>query len=248
MKIKPLGKTIILFLAVYVLLLVLFSQFGSLYFRLFQGIFHWEIDFFYPQFKVASLQMEDLHGQQYISLNVKLTENILLKDGRLLHTVGRPYTAKTISINLYLHAIIIFSILAAWPGLALMDRFKVLLLLLPFLLILEMVDIPLLLATRCQEIVRANLYQDPLAEKSLGSYWVAFLHTGGRAALSILALGLALGCFYFGRFWRDRMTEAAAAASTVTAKQKLAQVGRNAPCPCGSGKKYKNCCAAKKAG
>jgi hypothetical protein len=111
--------------------------------------------------------------------------------------------------------------------------------------ILEMVDIPLLLATRCQEVLRANLYQDPWAEKGLGSYWVAFLHTGGRAALSILAIGLALGCFYLGRFWRDRTTETAAAVSTVKAKPKPAQVGRNAPCPCGSGKKYKNCCGAK---
>ncbi len=25
----------------------------------------------------------------------------------------------------------------------------------------------------------------------------------------------------------------------------MAAVGRNAPCPCGSGKKYKNCCAHK---
>jgi hypothetical protein len=243
MNIKPLGKTIIIFLAAYVLLLVLFSQFGSLYFKLFQGLFHWEIDFLYPQFKVVTLQMEELHGQQMIALNVKLTENVI-KDGKLLHTVGRPYTAKTISINQYLHPIIIFSILAAWPGIALIDRFKVLLLLVPFLVILEMVDIPILLATRCQEVLRANLYQDPWAEKSLGSYWVAFLHTGGRAALSILAIGLALGCFYLGRFWRDRTPETTPA-PTVKAKPKATQVGRNAPCPCGSGKKYKNCCGAK---
>lgn len=26
----------------------------------------------------------------------------------------------------------------------------------------------------------------------------------------------------------------------------MAAVGRNEPCPCGSGKKYKNCCALKK--
>lgn len=28
----------------------------------------------------------------------------------------------------------------------------------------------------------------------------------------------------------------------------MARVGRNEPCPCGSGKKYKHCCEAKKAG
>jgi hypothetical protein len=246
MKTKPLGKAIVIFLTAYVILLVLFSQFGAYYFKLFQGIFHWEIDFLYPQFKVASLEMEDQYGQQYISLNVKLTENVITNDGRLLHTVGRPYVAKTISINQYLHPIVIFSILAAWPGLLLTDRFKVLLFVLPFLVIVEMLDIPILLATRCQEVMRANLYRDPMAEKSLGSYWVAFLHTGGRAALSILAIGLALGCFYFLKFWQDRTVEAAATAMPAAkVKPKAAPVGRNAPCPCGSGKKFKNCCGAK---
>ena len=28
----------------------------------------------------------------------------------------------------------------------------------------------------------------------------------------------------------------------VTIKREAAKVGRNDPCPCGSGKKYKNCC------
>jgi SEC-C motif-containing protein len=30
----------------------------------------------------------------------------------------------------------------------------------------------------------------------------------------------------------------------VLEKQTGAQIGRNEPCPCGSGKKYKNCCGA----
>jgi preprotein translocase subunit SecA len=30
----------------------------------------------------------------------------------------------------------------------------------------------------------------------------------------------------------------------ATVKRKQAKVGRNAPCPCGSGKKYKRCCGA----
>ena len=30
-----------------------------------------------------------------------------------------------------------------------------------------------------------------------------------------------------------------------TYKRKGKKIGRNEPCPCGSGKKYKNCCALK---
>ena len=55
MKINPLGRALLVFLASYLLLLVLFSQFGSLYFKLFQGIFRWEINTFFLPFKVTSL-------------------------------------------------------------------------------------------------------------------------------------------------------------------------------------------------
>lgn len=33
--------------------------------------------------------------------------------------------------------------------------------------------------------------------------------------------------------------------SVVTAPRQILKVGRNDPCPCGSGKKYKNCCIEK---
>jgi hypothetical protein len=236
-------RTIPVFFVSYVILLLLFSQFGQYYFKPFEGIFRWEIDFFFPQFKVSSLQMEEYEGQQMVSLTVRLTENIIKHDGTVLHSMGRPYTSKTIAVNEYLHPIIIFAILAAWPAITLRDRFKVLLLVLPFLLVVEMLDIPIVLATRSDETMRANLLNDPLAGTGLASYWVAFMHTGGRAALSILAIGLAFGCLYLGQFWQKKTP-----ASTTPAKTdppRVAKVGRNDPCPCGSGRKYKNCCGLK---
>jgi hypothetical protein len=242
MKINPLGKAVSVFLVSYIILLLFFSQFGPHYFKLFEGLFGSEIDLLYPQFKVTSIQMEDYQGSQMVSLTVKLKENMFLADGTVLHSAGRPYTSKTISINEYLHPILIFAILAAWPGIVLRDRFKVLLLMLPFLLIVEMLDIPILLATRCDEVMRANLLQDPMAGKTLGSYWAAFLHTGGRAALSIMAAALGFGCFYLGRSWSRRAT---VAATPGKPEAPPAKVGRNDPCPCGSGRKYKNCCGAK---
>lgn len=33
--------------------------------------------------------------------------------------------------------------------------------------------------------------------------------------------------------------------SVVTAPRRTIKVGRNEPCPCGSGKKYKDCCLSK---
>jgi len=242
MKINPLGKALLVFLASYLLLLVLFSQFGFIYFKLFQGIFRWEINAFFHPFKVSSLTTETHGGQAMITLVAKLTEDLKRSDGLRLHTIGRPLTARTIAINQYLHPIIIFSILLAWPALVWRDRIMLWLLVLPFLIILEMVDIPIVLATRCVEAMQASLLNDPSAGKSLGSYWVAFLHTGGRAALSVMAAGLALGCFYLIRSRRGLHT---VAGQDPKSELQPAKTGRNAPCPCGSGKKYKNCCGAK---
>jgi len=39
-------------------------------------------------------------------------------------------------------------------------------------------------------------------------------------------------------------SEGGAGAAVTTVKRTAAKVGRNAPCPCGSGKKYKKCCGA----
>ena len=38
--------------------------------------------------------------------------------------------------------------------------------------------------------------------------------------------------------------EAAAPPEPVTFRREIPKVGRNDPCPCGSGKKYKKCCGA----
>lgn len=41
------------------------------------------------------------------------------------------------------------------------------------------------------------------------------------------------------------VSESAPAAASVTPAATTLKAGRNDPCPCGSGKKYKKCCALK---
>jgi uncharacterized protein YecA (UPF0149 family) len=45
-------------------------------------------------------------------------------------------------------------------------------------------------------------------------------------------------------FKRVRRDAVAATAAAARAKSQSPKVGRNEPCPCGSGKKYKKCCGA----
>jgi hypothetical protein len=230
------ARAIFVFLASYLAILVLLSQFGPLYFKLFAGLFRLEIDLLYPPLKVATLQMETYNGQEMISLEARMRENVVLEDGVVLHTKGRPYIAKTIAIGEYLHPLIVLSILVAWPGLRWRDRCKVLLLLVPFLLLVEMVDIPILLATRCRQMMQIDLYNDLQATSTLGSFWIGCLHAGGREALSILAISLALGCFYLGR-WRRCGTAAAAAGKAAKNQLASPNIGRKRSASAAVGKK-----------
>jgi uncharacterized protein len=58
----------------------------------------------------------------------------------------------------------------------------------------------------------------------------------------MLALMMA-GLLHIYEYFEERRTEPAPA--PVTVKQSEPKVGRNEPCPCGSGEKYKNCCLHK---
>jgi hypothetical protein len=240
MKISPLVKAVGIFFLSYLCLLFLLSNVGGAYFKVFQGVFRHQIEFLFPQFHVVDMVMEDHQGQQMISLTVALKENAILPNGTVLHTKGKTFTSKTISINQYLHPIILFSIIAAWPWAPVRTRLILLLLSLPFLLFVEILDIPLLLAIRCEESVQRTIYTNPDAARGFGSYWVAFLHTGGRAALSILAFGLSYGCLQFLR--ARQQTLSPSPAGTQAKSSPLQKVGRNDPCPCGSGRKFKHCC------
>jgi uncharacterized protein len=48
----------------------------------------------------------------------------------------------------------------------------------------------------------------------------------------------------YHRFAAERRATARLARETKTVRRESAKVGRNAPCPCGSGRKYKQCCGA----
>ncbi|MBO7679887.1 MAG: SEC-C domain-containing protein, partial [Thermoguttaceae bacterium] len=44
---------------------------------------------------------------------------------------------------------------------------------------------------------------------------------------------------------QDAAVEMSKTHKVETIRNKTARIGRNEPCPCGSGKKYKNCCGKK---
>ena len=45
------------------------------------------------------------------------------------------------------------------------------------------------------------------------------------------------------RYWRKQWRERSAALRQAAIRPRALRVGRNDPCPCGSGRKFKRCCA-----
>jgi hypothetical protein len=215
-------RTLISFVISYVLLLFMFMELGHFYVKLFSPVFQAEVEFLFPEFKVYSIGHEKYRGQDMIFMQVKTAEVIPLDTKQL--PAGYPIIPKNHVVNQYMHPVIIFSILLAWPRVTLRERLRMLSLAVPLLVVLELIDIPLVLVANCQQHLN-SLYPDPAMAPALPLvYWREFLMNGGRAVLSILFACLAVAGHYLLKAFR------------------LVEPDRNAPCICGSGKRYKQCC------
>jgi SEC-C motif len=72
-----------------------------------------------------------------------------------------------------------------------------------------------------------------LAQSGDRSSFLYYAFHGYAFSQPVVAIGLWLGMLMLGMFKREKKPSAP-----------MVAVGRNAPCPCGSGRKYKKCCGA----
>ncbi len=210
---KALKKTLTHLILSYCVLLAAFTLLGSIYAKLLFPLFRGEINSLSSAVEVVSIGFENYQDQQLISMVVRFVD---------LGTAP-PMFFRWPPMNLYIHPIIVFTLLSAWPGIILNERIKLFAISLPILLIVEMLDMPLIALTRIS--AHAHHLGSPPAPTQ--SYWLSFLSNGGREFLSICAALLSLAGFYLLKLTG------------------IAEPDRNAPCPCGSGKKYKRCCGVR---
>ena len=145
------------------------------------------------------------------------------------------YTGKAFSIyggvaasNLYVHPIILFSLLLAWPALKAKDKLKSLVISLPLLVIIECLVIPLVLINAIEMDINAIVLKGQAAVTTsvkLRDFWFYFLINGGQQFLTLIAFFISIAPFLLEHNPVIPMN-----------------TGANSPCPCKSGKKYKQCC------
>ena len=192
---------------------------GPFYIKGHLKLFKNEIELLHPEYRVLSYDIAKINQLDYIEILFQVNKDpddpaASAKKGSKIRLKGQ---ASTICIA----SIIVFSLILAWPGLAFKQRFKAILASVPMLIIHSCLDYPLIFISDIESVYSSN----STILNSIREVWNHSLNNGGRQFLALLIFLIALVI----TFPREK-----AATREI--------VGRNSPCPCGSGKKYKHCC------
>lgn len=186
---KPaLLKFALLFPLAYIVLLALSLQLGQHYVGFWLPLYRWEIGWLFPDFQIGGLVLADNRGESVVALNLNLVHYTVLA-GQVLHP-GGSVSSSTLTGHALQHPLVLLSLLIAWPTSNLPHRIALLCLSLPFLLLIEMLDVPLVLLGSIEDLILANVRHDT---SSFLVAWMNFMNGGGRLALSIVAALVAIG-------------------------------------------------------
>jgi SEC-C motif-containing protein len=187
-------------------------------------LFKNQLRLMHPEYEILSHDIIKINQLDYIQFFIKVNKTPTLaessvKKGAIIKVKGQAST-------LCIAPIIIFSLILAWPGLVLRKRLKAILIAIPITLMSSAMDYPMMFIADIESV-----FSDAPLTNSIRLLWKHLMNNGGRQFLALLA------CLF--------------AIAIVNVKPKIkidwGKVGRNDPCPCGSGKKYKNCCLLLKA-
>lgn len=177
-----------LFLIVYLVLLALSLYFGNEYARFMLPLYRRALAHLTQDYDIQSLSVGDSHGEGMI-MPALLTRYSVI--GAHVIPPGISITCSTLIGHALQHPLLILSLAVAWPASSLAQRMVRLCCALPFLLLVELLDIPLVLLGSAQDLMMAN---SPVENGSLLVCWMNFLNGGGRPALSIFAAMMAVAC------------------------------------------------------
>jgi hypothetical protein len=164
-------------------LLWLAWEWGGDYVRLFAPMYRVLLDMVLVDFRVMDFDISMAH-EQVFRARVVATRYFFI-NGTVLPS-GFAIDASTPAYVALVHPVVLAAAALSWPGLTWHGRLLRMGLSIPFLVVLEALDVPLVLASSIHDLLTFNL--DPLADRaSLFVDWVQVMDGGGRVALSIAA-------------------------------------------------------------
>jgi len=181
---QPLIKTGLALLLAYTVLLALSIAFGEHYGRLVLPLYQAQLDWLAPGYRTLSLSVEDSGGEAVF--NWTLQARVPIEVGGQFVPAIAQIDSSTLLAHALQHPVLLFSVVLAWPGLAWRTRLAALALALPWLALVELLDVPLVLYGSTQDILLAN-QTPPAPDASLPVQWMRAMNTGGRLALALAA-------------------------------------------------------------
>jgi SEC-C motif-containing protein len=201
--------------------ILFFYMISPFYFKLYLPLFKHQIELTHPEYTVIDYDIKKIRRVNYIQYLIKVNKEPIGKTEGLSGKKGSITRLKAQASSLSIVPIIIFTLILAWPGLSMRQRIKAIFLSIPLIVVIACVDYPFIFIAEIESVYSGGTLMD-----SIRLLWKHLLNNGGRQFLALIAFLISIAPIYITK------------PSVITNDK----VGRNDPCPCGSGKKYKHCC------
>lgn len=159
------------------------------YGELWAPLYLWEIGMLAPQLDVTELKVAAPQGERVVMLDAEVRAGAVFGD--YFFERAMPMSSSTLLGHVLLHPIVMLLILLAWPRANIQRKGLYVLAAIPFLVAVELLDVPLVLLGSLQDLVLANTAPDSTRFAPL-VIWMNLLNGGGRIALSVAAALLAI--------------------------------------------------------
>ncbi len=155
---------------------------GNQYGEILLPVYQWSFETLTPYFKIQSLRIEQENGERVVKIYVRTAASRRL-GGQSIQN-GVPILSSTLLGNALQHAIVLFTAIFLWPVRTWQGRSILILLAIPVLVLIELIDIPLVLAGSLEDLILVN-YDPSRLSSSLLVQGMLLMNSGGRLALSI---------------------------------------------------------------
>lgn len=176
------------------LLNVVMFFWGEYLLKLLLPFYSLAIDIISTELEVESISLGMQGSTKQILVVVKNPQQ--LNFGATSMPAGIPMQLSTLQGHALQHLIIIYSIILAWPPMFSKNKLMLLLTSVPFLLMVELIDIPFVLLGSGYDLIYSNLAPH-LATSAPSIMFMDFLNGGGRLALSIAAAICTIASYQF---------------------------------------------------
>ncbi len=179
-------------LVAYALMLVLAGMLGRQYGELLLPVYRVIVRWICTDYRIMGFDLVETRGELRYAL-VAVGTGYRVIGGQVVPPGGMVTSATLLGHSLQ-HPVLMFSLLLAWPGFAAWRRAGLCISALPFLLLVECVDVPVVLggnvlAAVVEQIAPRAVTASPMVQ------WIDFLGGGGRIVICLLAVAATLLLF-----------------------------------------------------